>query len=110
MAVLGANLVGYSDLGVSASATYYYRVRAYNGSGYSTYSNVAAATTPAAALLPAAPSSLAATAVSSSQVNLSWIDNSSNESGFYLERSTDGVTFVQIAVVGANAPAKKRDP
>jgi hypothetical protein len=43
-----------------------------------------------------------ATAVSSSQINLSWIDNSNNETGFEIERSTDGTTFTQIATVGAN--------
>src|SRR5206468_12564526 len=43
---------------------------------------------------PAAPSSLAATATSSSQINLSWTDNSSNESGFKIERATDSA-FMQ---------------
>jgi len=40
---------------------------------------------------PAAPSNLIATAVSSSQINLSWTDNATNESYFRVERSTDGV-------------------
>jgi hypothetical protein len=40
--------------------------------------------------------------VSSSQINLSWTDNSNNETGFKVERSTDGTTFTQIATVGAN--------
>jgi len=52
--------------------------------------------------LPAAPSNLSATPVSTSQINLSWTDNSSNEDGFKLERSTDGTTFTPIALVGAN--------
>jgi Bacterial Ig domain/Pel9A-like, right handed beta helix region/Fibronectin type III domain len=51
---------------------------------------------------PAAPSSLSATAVSSSQINLAWTDNANNETGFKIERSTDGVNFSQIATVGAN--------
>jgi hypothetical protein len=41
--------------------------------------------------------------VSSSQINLSWTDNSNNETGFKIERSTDGTTFTQVATVGANA-------
>lgn len=53
---------------------------------------------------PAAPSSLTATAVSRSQINLSWTDNAGNEDGFKIERSTDGVNFTQIATVGANVP------
>jgi hypothetical protein len=52
---------------------------------------------------PAAPSSLTASAVSSSQINLSWTDNSSNEDGFKIERSTDGVSFSQIATLPAGA-------
>ena len=54
--------------------------------------------------IPAAPSSLTAVAVSKSQINLAWTDNSSNETGFKIERCT-GVTctkFSQIATVGAN--------
>lgn len=51
---------------------------------------------------PAAPSNLAATAQSSSSISLSWTDNASDESGFYIERSFDGVVFSQIAGVGAN--------
>jgi hypothetical protein len=55
--------------------------------------------------IPAAPSSLAATAVSSSQINLSWIDNSDNENGFKIERAPDNSgtpgTFTQIGYVGA---------
>lgn len=38
--------------------------------------------------LPTAPSNLTATAVSSSQVNLVWNDNSGNEGGFIIDRST----------------------
>jgi predicted MPP superfamily phosphohydrolase len=51
---------------------------------------------------PAAPSALVATAVSSSQITLTWTDNANNESGFKIERSTNGVTYTQIATVGAN--------
>src|SRR5207237_3246233 len=59
--------------------------------------------TPTPTPTPAAPTNLAATAASSSQINLSWTDNSNNETGFKIERSTNaGVTFTQIATVGAN--------
>jgi hypothetical protein len=51
---------------------------------------------------PSAPSGLAATSVSSSQINLSWTDTSSNEDGFKIERSPDNSTFTEIATVGAN--------
>jgi RHS repeat-associated protein len=46
---------------------------------------------------PAAPSNLSATAVSGSQINLVWSDNSDNEENFIIEQSLDGTTFSQIA-------------
>ena len=51
---------------------------------------------------PTAPASLLATAASSTRVNLSWQDLASNETGFKIERSTNGVTFSQIATAAAN--------
>lgn len=52
---------------------------------------------------PLAPSGLSATATSSSQINLTWVDNSTNETGYYIERSSNGgSSFTQIASVGSN--------
>ena len=42
---VGANVTAYSDTGLSASTTYWYRVNATNGAGDSGYTNVANATT-----------------------------------------------------------------
>ncbi|MBC8011082.1 MAG: fibronectin type III domain-containing protein [Burkholderiales bacterium] len=54
--------------------------------------------------LPAAPSGLTATAVSTSQINLNWTDNASDETGFKLERSPDGATgWIQIDAPAANS-------
>lgn len=81
--------VSFTDEGVGGSRTYYYVVRAYNNAGEAS-SNEASATTPAAPVPspPAAPTSLAATSVSSSQINLRWTDNATNETGFTVERGT----------------------
>jgi hypothetical protein len=52
---------------------------------------------------PAVPGSFAASALSSSQIKLSWQDVA-NETGYKLERSSDGSTnWTQIATPGANA-------
>jgi PKD repeat protein len=54
--------------------------------------------------LPSAPSNLTATAISRSQINLSWSDNAGNETGFKIERCAGATcsNFAQIATVGAN--------
>jgi PKD repeat protein len=51
---------------------------------------------------PTAPTGLAASAVSSSQIDLSWTDNSNDETGFKIESAPDGVTWTQIATTGAD--------
>ncbi len=51
---------------------------------------------------PGTPNTLKATTTTSSQVNLSWKDNSDNETGFKIERSTDNSTYVQIDTSSAN--------
>jgi titin len=98
--VLAANVKTYTDTNLPADTSYSYRVRAYEGTNHSEYSNAASAVTLA---LPAAPSNLMATVVSSSRIDLSWTDNSTYESGFKVERSTDGVNFVQLSTGGANS-------
>ncbi|MFN2541504.1 MAG: fibronectin type III domain-containing protein [Chthoniobacterales bacterium] len=53
---------------------------------------------------PNAPTNLIANASSSSQVNLGWMDNSTNETGFRIERCNGAgcTNFRQIAIVSAN--------
>ncbi len=48
-----------------------------------------------------APTNLTATAVGSKRINLTWSDNSSGETGFRIERSSNGVIFSKIATTGA---------
>lgn len=102
IATASAGATTFADTSAAAGTSYVYRVRATNAGGDSGYSNEAAATTPAGSTPPAAPSNLSASSASRTQINLSWSDNASNETGFKIERSTDGVNFGQIATVGAN--------
>ncbi len=57
----------------------------------------------ATTVLPSAPTSLSASVVSASQIDLSWTDNSSNEENFLIERSPDGSNWTQIASVNPNS-------
>jgi hypothetical protein len=54
-------------------------------------------------VIPTAPTALTATPVSKTQVHLEWVDNAGDESGFVIERSTDGTNFDQITDLPAGA-------
>jgi hypothetical protein len=102
IATVGANVTKYYNTGLQAGTTYTYRVRAFSGVGESENSNQATATTDAATT-PAAPSDLVATPVSGERIDLTWTDNSTDETGFRIERKTEpSGTFALIATVGAN--------
>ncbi len=92
----------YSAMGLSPNTAYCCTVSAMDGAGnVSAPSSQACATT--LGTVPTPPSGLAAVAVSSSQVNLTWQDNSSNETGFMVQRgSSSGGPWTQIGIVGAN--------
>jgi hypothetical protein len=97
---VGAGVTTYADSGLTAGTSYSYRVRASNTGGDSAYSNTASATT--LPTPPAAPTGLVATAVSRTQINLTWVDQANNENGFKIERKDGGGSFAEIATVGAN--------
>ncbi|MEY2409635.1 MAG: acid phosphatase type 7 [Verrucomicrobiota bacterium] len=56
---------------------------------------------PPPTISPAPPTNLVAIAVATNQINLSWTDASSDETGFKIERSTNGTDFILISSVGA---------
>src|SRR5882724_5892408 len=103
-------LTTFPDSGLTASTAYRYRVLAADAAGnLSTYSNIASATTLAASdtTAPTAPSSLAATASSSTQIGLVWIASTDNVgvTGYRVERCpVASCSFAQIGTTnGANA-------
>jgi hypothetical protein len=96
VATVYAGVTTYQDTGLTSGTTYYYRIRAYNAGGDSTYATETSVTT---AGLPA-PSNLAAAAVSPTAVRLTWSDNAGTETGYRIQRSSDGVTY---SVVGETA-------
>jgi hypothetical protein len=99
---LAKDTTSWTDAGLTASTAYTYRVFAYNRRGDSPASNTVTVTTLAGP--PAAPSGLAATGISTTQINLAWTDNSSNETGFDVERSSNGTSSWSLqTTTGANA-------
>jgi formate-dependent nitrite reductase cytochrome c552 subunit len=103
----GANMgdVEWTDTGLTSGIKYFYRVAAYNASGTSAYSIWAEGTTQGLAITP--PTNLSATAVGSGSINLTWNDNSNNETGFRIERAKDANFSVELAVftVASNSTA-----
>jgi M6 family metalloprotease-like protein len=102
LANTAANATAYSHSGLSANSTHHYRVHAFNLSDTSGWSNSANATT--FDVPPADPSGLVATSTGTDQIDLVWNDNSSNETGFRIERALNDVEveFTEITTVGAN--------
>ncbi|MFX4263333.1 stalk domain-containing protein [Pelotomaculum propionicicum] len=113
IATIGAGTTTYTDSGL-APDQYTYRVRAVTSSASSQYSNEATAAllssdvlirplplqpTLPSLLKPAAPGRLSAVALSGSEISLSWVDSSVNESGFKLERKMGKGDYAEIAIV-----------
>ncbi len=98
------NIKTYSDTGLAASTTFYYRVAATNAGGKSAYTSTASAATAAAVVgTPAAPASVSAMATSAAQVTVTWTDSSTTETGFKVERALAATgPFILIGTVGAN--------
>ena len=65
----------------------------------------ALAPVPASFGQPLAPGGLVATPVSTTQINLTWTDNSADEQGFQIEQSPDSITFSPIVVTTSNVTA-----
>jgi hypothetical protein len=92
IAVASIDTPYYLNTDLTASATYYYRVCAFNAGGNSGYSNTANATTLSGPTVPFAPTDLTAQTISDTEINLSWTDNSDNEEGFKIEYLLEGET------------------
>lgn len=98
-----ANVRNFVDSGLAPATSYYYRAYAFNAAGSSTMTSVVMGTTMAAsASPPMAPATVSAVASSGTQVNLSWVDSSNNETGFKIERGVAAAgPFTLVTTVGS---------
>lgn len=97
-------VVSYSDTALTDVTSYRYRIRATDALGnLSGVSTIASATT-LDGVAPTAPSVLTATAISATQVNLTWAPSTDNVgvTGYRVERCT-GAGCVNFAQIGTSA-------
>ena len=99
IATLEANSTNYTNFGLDYNLTYWYRMRSTNENGNSSYSNIAFSKT---FTLPS-PDNLSGSLIGDNQIELRWNDRSENENGFKIERSVDGIQWIQIATLSADS-------
>jgi len=98
--LIATNLSGlaFTDTNVTDGVTYFYVAASTNSFGEGANSAPVSAM-PFAAV--AAPSGLAVVAASAYEIDLSWTDNATNETGFQVWQATDGINFAPLATTGA---------
>ncbi len=106
IATVPSSQLGYEDAGLIPGTTYYYRLRAYNGGGMGPVSATAAATTEAATPV-AAPAGFSATGTAHDRIALAWTNQSTDETGFEIQRSVSGAegTFSTVGLPAGSAVA-----
>ncbi|MBI5442182.1 MAG: multicopper oxidase domain-containing protein, partial [Deltaproteobacteria bacterium] len=100
LAAVAADSVTYTDTTVASGSSYQYQVTAVNAAGPS--ASAVSNTVSVVATLPA-PTDLVATSPVASQVLLTWMDNSADETGFVIQRSFNGGAYSTIVTTSANA-------
>jgi len=55
--------------------------------------------------LPAAPTLVTATLAGTTQINLTWVDNATNETGYTVQRATDGAFLIGLVTLTTTLPA-----
>ncbi len=94
----------YHDIpNLNRNSAYYWRVSAQNSSGISSAWSPLSYFRTASSLPPNRPENLTATAISPSQISLTWQDKSDNEIKFKIERKTGAGAYFLVTTVSSNA-------
>lgn len=99
----GANIETFADNTVLPGRSYSYEVRAVNELGSSAPTIAVVVAVPS---VPTAPTNLRAKLTATRGIELSFRDNSTNESGFVVERAVNGGAFVAFATLPAQASTR----
>ena len=103
---VGADVTTFQDTGLLPGHTYRHRVRSCSAAGCSAWLTATTGTTP---LPPTDPSGVSGTPVSGTRIDLAWVDNSADETGFRIERRADlGAGFgdwLTVTTTGSNTVA-----
>jgi titin len=97
IAVLSPDTTSYNDKWINSTDVYFYRINVYDASNSVNYSDELVVSLKK----PEAPTELKATPISSSEVQLTWKDNSFNENEFVIE-AMQFYTFKEVGRVSAN--------
>lgn len=101
VATLPADSTGYSDSGLAGGTRYFYQVRATSPILQSPWSLIADAVTDGE--VPEGAAGLSCTAVNGTKVHLQWLDQTSGENGFRVERSEAGGGWQTLDLLPANS-------
>lgn len=104
-----ADTTTYTHTNLLPETTYFYKVTSYNNYGQSPFSNTASATTlPIPDAEPEPPENFVRRPIGLNAIPieggivLNWIDDSTNETGFQIYRSTNGIDFDELADIGSD--------
>jgi len=88
----------FTDSNLTEGTLYRYKLKAFHEDNESDFSNITTATT-----LPAAPSDLVVNRISETELRLIWIENSSNEDNFEIQRREDSTEeFTTLVTLSEN--------